>query len=343
MTEHSKHIDHLIARFLTGEISNTEKLELERWMDESEVNKKYFGDIRFVNETAIASYRILKVDVDKAWNSLHQKMISGHAGEITIGLPKKQLFIPVWLKAAAVFLLICGLSFLFYWVYQSIKPEGIKTFAVTSHNSTLNYKLADRSEVFLNKNSKITYSSLFGKKNREVTLTGEAYFNVRHSADTPFVVKAEGTIVKDIGTAFNIKASPFAATVEVYVENGEVLFYTADNSGIKVIRGERAIYDKKKKSFKMLNTKEANILSYKTRVFVFQNTPLFEVVNLINSIYNSKIELANGNLTNCRITVKFDNEDINSIVNIISETLNLKAIKTNSGYVLEGNGCINPN
>jgi ferric-dicitrate binding protein FerR (iron transport regulator) len=265
--------------------------------------------------------------------------MSGQTGAMTIGLPKKQLFVPVWMKAAAVFLLLCGLSFLFYWVYQGIKPEEIKTFAVASQNTIMSHKLADNSQVVLNKQSKITYSSEYGKKNREVTLSGEAYFNVRHSADTPFVVKAEGTFIKDIGTAFNINANPSASIVEVYVEHGKVMFYTADNSGITLIRGERAIFNKKKRNFVKLNQPDINVLSYKTKVFVFQNTALFDVVNLLNSVYDKKIELANSSLTDCRITVKFDNEDIGSIVNIISETLNLKAIKTNTGYIFEGNGC----
>jgi transmembrane sensor len=338
----SKHIDYLITHYLAGEATIEEKLQLEQWMNESEVNKKYFIDYRYIHDKAVSSNKLIRVDVEKAWNNLHQQMKS----EIRIEVPhtfKKNAFqIPIWLRVAASFLLILGLSFWLYKNYYKSSEQAIKTYIVTSSKNVTYYKLSDNSRIVLNKKSKIIYSSQFAKKNRELTLTGEAYFNVHHSSDTPFVVKTEEVMIKDIGTSFNVKAYGAAQTIEVYVESGEVLFYTVENPGISLKKGETGIYNKSTKSFIKSGITEINVLSYKTKHFVFQNTNLIEAINQLNAAYSESIRINNNVLMNCKITVTFDNEDVATIANVIAETMGLQVVKSPDGFILEGKGCLIP-
>jgi ferric-dicitrate binding protein FerR (iron transport regulator) len=328
-----KHIDHLISRYLTGEASFEERQQLENWMNESEVNNKYFIDNKFIHDKAVASHTLNRVNVDKAWANLHKQMKSGKTVQMEA---KKRVLIPVWLRVAAILVLTIGLG---YWLLN-IKSAAEKVLAV-SNDSTMKVKLADNSQVVLNKKSKITYSKNYGKKNREVTLQGEAYFDVVHSPDTPFVVKAEEILIKDIGTAFNVKAYDNSNTVEVFVEKGEVLLYSADNSGINLKEGEKGIYNRVNHSFTKTTTVETNLLSYKTKLFVFEGAKLSNAINQINAVYTKNIRINNNALMNCSITVTFDNEDIGTIANIIAETLHLKVIELPDGYLLEGSNCNN--
>jgi transmembrane sensor len=341
LAEDSKHIDYLITRFLAGEASLEERLQLEQWMNASEANKKYFADNRFIHDRAIASNRLVRVNVDKAWESLHGQMKIGHK-ELNMPAGKAIPFrLPVWLRVAAVFLLLLGLSYWFYLNYSLSSNHGLKVISIISNESIVSRKIPDNSSVVLNRRSKIIYSSTFGTKNRELALSGEAYFKVRHSVDTPFIVRTENVLIKDIGTTFNIKSYKESKTIEVFVETGEIQFFTYSNPGIRLVKGETGIYDKSSGHFYKTGKIEVNVLSYKTKVFVFQNTSLNDAVRQLNATYPVSIRINNNRLMNCKITVTFDNEDIGTIANIIGETMGLQVIKLPDGYLLEGKSCLN--
>jgi len=335
LTTNNNHIDDLIARYLAGEASESEKLRLEQWMNASEENKKYFGDIRFVHDKAVASHKIVRVNVDKAWDSVRTQMQQKTPPKAR---RKTSYSIAFWARMAAIFIVVFGLSFWFYKNYQSkmIQPQSI-----ASENNTLTYKLTDSSQVFLNRHSKITFTSGYGKKQRNVSLSGEAYFKVIHSTEKPFIVEAEGTLIKDIGTSFNIKAYAGDSLVEVFVESGQVAFFTRENPGILIYKGEKGTFEKATKTFRLFKAIEPNILAYKNKVLIFQNAMLSEVLDKLNAIYQTKITLSNDQLMNCKITVTFDDENIDAIMGVISETLRLRLTKTTDGFRLEGDICNN--
>jgi transmembrane sensor len=331
----SKHIDNLIARYLTGEASKEENAQLEQWMNSSEENKKYFSDVQFAHDKTVSSHKVVKVNVEKAWENVKTQM--RHVKRPNTASPTTTSFnFALWMRIAAIVILTFGISFLLYKINISKSRNPV---SVASHNITLPYKLADSSEVFLNRNSKITYSSNFGKKQREVSLSGEAYFNVKHILNKPFIVEAEGTLVKDIGTSFNIKAYAGDSIVEVFVESGQVAFFTKDNPGILINKGEKGTFTKATKTFHKIEETAQNILGYKNKVLVFQDAFLSEVVEKLNSIYQITLKINNEELMNCKITVTFDNENIDAIVGIIAETLQLQLTKTADGYMLDGKVC----
>jgi ferric-dicitrate binding protein FerR (iron transport regulator) len=334
LTTDSKHIDYLISRYLAGEASSDERLQLERWMDESDVNKKYFNDIRFVHDKAVASHQVKRVNVDMAWTSVYQQMHEPSTKKVQA----IKLF-PQWLRAAAAVLLLFGVAF---WLYTSYFSVSGKDVVITSKKVSVNHELADKSLVVLSKNTKITYGSHFGKKKREVTLSGEANFNVQHITDLPFIVVAEGTLVKDIGTSFLVKAKPTSAIVEVYVESGKVAFYSGHDSGVELSKGETGIYEKATKIFRKFKVME-NIILKESKVMIFRNAELSYVIEQLAVVYHTDIRLSNKQLSNCRITVAFENENLDSLLGIITETLGLRSVKTENGYLLQGDYCNSQN
>jgi ferric-dicitrate binding protein FerR (iron transport regulator) len=199
-------------------------------------------------------------------------------------------------------------------------------------------KLPDGSKVFMNKNAEISYVAEKGK--RGVKLKGEAYFEVVHNQEQPFVVEVDGLFIKDIGTAFNVKALPGGETVEVLVEEGEVQFYTDASNSINLVKGEKAIYNKTTKAFTKQNVPATdNSVSYKSKVFHFSNVSLKEVVEQVNEVYGSDIRLDNEGLGNCRLSVEFNNEEMDVLLGIIAETLDLNIEKKGNSVVLKGEAC----
>jgi ferric-dicitrate binding protein FerR (iron transport regulator) len=82
--------------------------------------------------------------------------------------------------------------------------------------------LADGSKIWLNAGTKLQYSNKFGKNDRNVRLTGEAYFSVAKRADLPFVIQAADIKITALGTAFNVKAYADEGRVETSLESGSV-------------------------------------------------------------------------------------------------------------------------
>jgi ferric-dicitrate binding protein FerR (iron transport regulator) len=333
-----KHIDLIITRYLSGEATAQEALWLDDWRAQSADNERYFAQYLFINDKTLEARPVKKFDTDKAWKNLHSKM-----QQLPEPQTKKQSrIIPLnkalFIRIAAVLLLLIGIASVFSY-YQSYSLKQSLPIAFVSTDSVKNLTLADNSTVFLNKNSKITYSKNFGKKDRRVKLEGEAFFDVQHSEEKPFTVETQGTYIQDIGTAFNIKAKVESNLVEVYVENGEVKFFTQANEGILLTRGEKGVYNKLTGSFSKIAAANANAIAYKTRRFVFDNTPMSEVIETLSIAYNVDIQLKRPELAQCRINVSFDNEDINAILTVISETIDGQFEETANGYLIDGKRC----
>jgi len=333
----SKHIDLLITRYLSGEASDSERLLLEQWLSESDANKKYFDGIKFIYDKASQVHLNIDFNVDRAWGDVKGKMKFTPKVELKVQKPQWG-----WLRVAASAIAIIGISAIIYLSVRQKTVTTINAIAIASVDSSINQKLPDNTQVYLNKKSKLSYNPDYGKKNREVTLVGEAYFNATHSADKPLTIKAENTFIKDIGTAFNIKAYPEEDIIEVFVESGKVIFYSAADSGLILVQGDVGVFNKKTNTFSRKQIVEANILSYKTKSFTFINAKLSDVIRQLNSVYSPQISLKNSELGNCTITVTFENESIETIVSIIAETLDFKSTKTSDGYTLDGVKCTNP-
>lgn len=334
MNDFETHIDALIARVLSGEATPAEHRELEQWMDQSAENRKRFNDIRFADTQAVASHRVVEVDVDKAWQKMRASM---HAQPTqTVSQKHRTLTLPVWLQVAALVVLVSGLA---VWLYrQSDRTLQAPTF-VAAADSVVQHLLADSSLITLNSNSQIEYAANYGKKERRVALTGEAFFQVQHNTEKPFVVETANTFVKVTGTSFNIRGAQSDSLVEVYVKTGSVLFFTANNQGIALQAGEVGIYNKNRNTFTKTVVAETNALAYVNRTFVFYNTTLREVLRQLNRVYKVKVELANPLVGDCLITVSFNDNDLKTILSILAETLNLTIEQTDDRYRLVGDAC----
>lgn len=212
--------------------------------------------------------------------------------------------------------------------------------AIVSDNKVVQDTLPDGSTAVLNKRSSIEFEYNPREKTRKVKLKGEGYFEVKHEETKPFVIQADEALVRDIGTAFNIKSYPDKDTVEVVVESGVVQFYTLSDPGMMISAGETGFYSKRTKTFSKLAKADTNVLAYKTRVFSFHATDLRSAIEQINEVYDSKIKLANDIIANCQVTVTFRNNELDEIVEILAETMGLTIERTDQNeIILNGQKC----
>ncbi|MBL0743406.1 FecR family protein [Chryseolinea lacunae] len=336
MSTNLNHIDDLIGKYLAGEASVEETAFVESWVKADEQNKKYLDQLRTIFTKAAAVKEIQTYDTDAAWKKLKSSMKDGAKVRTLSAQPNPFFMSRAWRVAASV-LVILGVGL---FAYRMLNPSTVPPLEVATNKTTEADTLPDGSDVFLNRETKLTYSYDKKKKVHLVKLKGEAYFNIQHEDNKTFLVQISDIFIRDIGTAFNVKAYPDSDIIEVVVEQGEVMFYSEKDSGVYLRANGKGIYNKKTKTF-TIDQPEANVLSYKTKFFSFSNTDLKSVVEALNDVYDKKIVLR-GNVAKCRLTVSFNNESLEQIVEVMKETLNLTVTDSGGQIVLEGTGCVAP-
>ncbi|MBA2611973.1 MAG: FecR domain-containing protein [Bacteroidetes bacterium] len=318
--------DDLIAKVIAGEANGEEIALLEIWKNASVANLEYFTLNKKLLDTISSIELEHPVNINTAWNKLDER-ISNNATKV-IPLYKRTTVI----RIAASLMLIVALSFLMKWIFTGKEVQSLQYLAL---NKTVSNTLPDGSKVFLNKHSEITYS--LNKDNvREVKLKGEAFFEVVHNEQQPFEIIINDVIIKDIGTAFNVKALPGTNNIEVVVESGEVHFFTSTDAGLNLVKGQKAIYNITAKQFvqSILDPSE-NAVSYHSKIFQFNQTPLDNVIKQINDVYDVNIALNDEALADKKLSVIFNNEPVDVVISIIAETLDLDIEKRDSSVILK--------
>ncbi len=333
-------MDDLIGKVLAGEATVGEQLLVEQWTHENDANKKYYDHLKTIFEKAGSANLQMQFDTDAAWKRVRQRLGQTPGSRIkNQESSSKILDVGYWsvLRIAAGIIFLLGVGYVLYqW-----RDVPVETFAITSDKATIQDTLPDGSTAFLNKRSELTFEYNAKEKTRRVKLKGEAYFAVKHEEDKPFVIETGEILIRDIGTEFNLKSYPYQDTIEIVVTQGEVQFYTLKDSGLNLKAGEKGIYSKKSKEFYRIEKIDTNTLAYKTKVFSFNNTDLGAVINLLNEVYDSKIKLINKELHNCRLTANFKEDNPDTIVEVIAETMGLTITRQGDEILLDGKGCTN--
>jgi ferric-dicitrate binding protein FerR (iron transport regulator) len=328
------HIDELIGKYLAGEAATEEIATVENWAAQSDENRQYVRHFETIFSRATSVKDVHTFDTDAAWERLRLSLAK--KSDKTIQLPATPATAPpVWRWSIAASIVI-ALGIGLYLV--SLRNDTTqKPVIVASNKQTVRDTLPDGSDVFLNKSTKLAYAYDKKKKEHRVKLQGEAFFNIQHDENKNFVIDIDGVLIKDIGTSFNVKAYPSSDLIEVVVEKGEVMFYTANDSGLYLKENGKGVYNKTTKRF-TVDQPDENTLAYKTKVFGFNDVELPVIIKALNEVYDKQIVLR-GNLQACRLTVSFHEETQEEIIAVITETLNLTVERMGDQIVLEGPGC----
>jgi transmembrane sensor len=316
-------IDELIGKYLHAETTLQEAEWLLQWRKENEANEKYFNQLKTIFDRAAQVTSDHVYNTDAAWQKITQHI---HQKKT------RTLFSTQFLRYAAAISLLFISGWLLY--QQFFKVERLN---VTAENAIVKDTLPDGTTVVLNKQSALAIELKRGGRKKLLQLKGEAKFIVNNEKADELIVQAGETFIKDIGTVFNVKAYPQQNTIEVTVLDGEVMFYTSDQKGITLTAGMKGLYNKNSKSF-AIERPDTNVVAYTNRNFVFDETTLSEVVIVLNAIYEKPIKLDDA-IKNCKVTVTFEGEEIETIAEIIAETLGLTVEEYNDTIFLKGNTC----
>lgn len=173
---------------------------------------------------------------------------------------------------------------------------------LSAQTSTDEFELPDGTLVKLNANSKLTYDKNFGIEHRNVTLMGEANFDVKRNENLPFIIEAGQSQVEVLGTSFDIAAYP-GKEVKLVVTEGTVSFASRKKADVKEIltKGQQAVIDVAGEVIQVSEVTNDNFKSWWTREFQFENALVSEIFETLEKTYHVEIDYPEA-MKNCKWT-----------------------------------------
>lgn len=332
----------LIQRYLEQIASREEEEELKQLIlsNQFEENIKR-GIADFINQDEAAFKNApYPIDADELFESIINKT--------SPPLSQRKITRLHWIQAAAIVTLISSIAI---WLLfrpsapihntepmltaQTVETED--SIVVVSQKNFI--RLPDGSTVLLNSDSELTYRLPFGRKNREVSLKGEAFFEVTPNQSAPFIVRTGKITTNVLGTAFNVNTK--GENVIVTVSHGLVQVEDDDKKISLVRPDEQIIVKPASGEFTKKEVSVVEEVKWKAQSLVFDNLTFKQVTQQLQNHFDIQFHFENPELENCRISAWFlDNESLSEILEMVCGTRQAQyVIKENAVSISGGIPC----
>lgn len=342
-----KVLHDLLQRYIADQCSAEERLLVEHWYE------------------LIGEHRDFAFD-ENDWESLetriwqHLRPDKGiHAGP---GIK------PLWgrvVKAlagvAAAAMVVLG----YYWYHRSDAKgsERISLVATSEQDKWKTYsnetaqprqiKLADGSVIGLASHSQLAVSTDFNVKNRNVRLLGQATFDITKNPSVPFMVFCGEMVTKVLGTRFQVVAKSLTQPMEVTVTSGKVTLYrnrsegdhiVSGNNGVILTPNQKATYYPDNKQFVASLTDKPELVHEPAKAdlsnaFVFEETPLTDIMLRLEEAYGIEIELEQESIANCPFTGNLARQDLFAKLELLCGSVNGSYEVRGTKILIMGKGC----
>ena len=347
----------LIIKFLQGRCDEQETRSLYEWLNTDADHKRIFDEISDLwsatltgNPQAFDAFSALKKVKDKTIRS-GNKVRKTNNKSIELSIPYRLL------KVAAIFifaLIIGSLAFYFVTSYNEVpSADGLNltTEIAAPIGSKSHVVLPDGTKIWLNAGSSLKYSSSFNKGQREVSLVGEAFFDVAKKKGAPFFVKTNEVTIKVLGTAFNVKAYPNEGSVSTTLVRGSLVIehrtkgkavlqtvlepnqqatYIKNSGQLLLSSAESETLNKEKIhkidqiKGKILLTKKIDtepFTAWKDNRLVFRNESFESLAIKLERWYGVKINIKGDEIKNFHFNGTIENETVDDVMKIIKYAL----------------------
>ena len=277
--------------------------------------------------------------LDTSWQGLKQaqNLTIAHQNSST----KKQVFLnksAYIYRIAASLILLMVIGAVIWYQYNKYKP----IIYITKYGQMQTIVLPDGSKVTLNANSKLEINQEWtSEENREVNLTGEAYFEVakRHETKQKFVVHTADLDVVVLGTSFNV--SDRNAKTKVVLKEGAVTLklktkkQANDNQDIIMQVGELVEFSKKDNKLVKQNVNTNQFSSWKENKLIFEDTAMKEIALVIQENYGLKVKFQDESLAKRKITGTIPSENLQILLSSLETIFNVKITEQNGALIFE--------
>lgn len=237
----------------------------------------------------------------------------------------RQIAVSVASIASALFLAV----YVYHYMNTTETPSILYSEIITSYGENRRMTFSDSTGVILNARTNITYPDNFGKNERRIRLSGEAYFDVKKD-NTPFIIETGRFDIQVLGTSFNVKAYDEDEIVSVAVREGRVQVSMPEAT--LVLKPEEKV---------ILNTRTGEIMKEIVRNetytsawiqgwLCFDRTPIRDIARELERIYGYNIVFKEGQEFNNLISGEHDNQSLESVLQSIEYTSGIKYLKNDN-------------
>ena len=331
--QHKEYWLNLIIDRLTGMISEDSDLCLQEWIHASDENYRYFKNMEQLWNSMEVVHEGKQYDSDRAFLLFKQRIRI----ESTINTQKSFTLKKVLSYAAILisFIVFNGLAYQYY-IHSSDQNIPQLSEIIVPNGSKTKLILQDGTKVWLNAGSKIQYDSDFGKKNRLLKLSGEAYLEVAKNENCPFIVDAGEVKVKVLGTCFNVRAYKDNEEIKVVLLKGAVEMETNNGDMLKLVPKDIAHFNvQTKKAGIYHNTGcSPNCIGWIDNKFIFNGESFEQITKILERTFNVKINIHKETIKErCFIGDFVNNETIEQIFKVMSS--NEKFTYTIKGNIID--------
>lgn len=328
-------IDILFQKFIDGTCTRQEYDELMDMLRENQQEERVKQMLQQVYQSTSRSLRsVTYVDT----NGLLQSPAAVPVVEMPVPAKRRR----PWraLSAAAILLLLLGGG----WWALNKKQGGEMVQQVTTESSIRKFTqraelkyllLPDSTQVWLNAASSLEFPEAFQSGKREVFLVGEAFFDVKHAENTPFLIHTGSVTTRVVGTAFNIKAYPDQPDIIVSVKRGKVQVSKNDQLLATLTVGQQVTVTAAAQQAEIQPTKESRVADWTTGQLSYTSRPLGDILKDLERNYNVTIELTAGSLEQEIVTTSFRRDiGVGEALDILCGLTDAQLRKENGKYLI---------
>jgi ferric-dicitrate binding protein FerR (iron transport regulator) len=319
-------MEKIIVRNLSGEASCEDIVALSEWIASKEENKITFARIKKYWDAEVTE--ACPGNREAARRALFARIRTSGRRPFDFGR---------WLRyaaVAAVAAVFAGLA-----VYRGMQhpgmPETVYCHSFVTGNSTSTFQLPDETKISLNRNSTLTYSSLYGAQVREVTLQGEAFFEVVKNQEKAFIVNLGENRITVLGTTFNVKHRPEENMLTATLIEGAIRF---ESSGQTVLLkpNQQLAYSLSDDKISVSAIESEVATAWKDHLLRYKSVSFAEFLALLEKQYGVEILLSDKNgLGMQKVSGAFDTHlSVEQILNLTKKNLSFNWKKKENRYVI---------
>jgi ferric-dicitrate binding protein FerR (iron transport regulator) len=316
----SDNILNLITKKLDGQASGAELEQLQQWLLADPLHQREYDDMLTIWEKSPGALRHPSFSAHHAWARINEQIQQkSEAQQPTARVAR--LTAPVkWTAVAAVLLGIIAAG----WYLL----DNHLSWQVITAATNQSVQLPDGSTVLLRQGSTLKYPYSFDASERRVQLTGEAFFQVTHNAQQPFLITTEHAAIKVLGTSFLVNAQPVKDEVVVVSGKVSVTDKTREANQVVLVAGKRTVL--KNNQFAQDIVTDSNYLSWNTGLLRFSNAPLAKVLEDITHQFGITVEIAPAiasTTDTIQVNVTFDHQSLDQVLDELQLITGLVAKK----------------
>lgn len=316
-------IEQIILRNLSGEASCEDILVFSEWLSSSDAHKDSFLKIKKYWDAEVDGMKLR--DPEVTYNKLLDRIRKAE---------RKNIVRKLWIRysSAAAIAILIGIAG--YWAGGLQRNAPVQYYSYITGNSISSFELPDGTEISLNKNSTLSYSSSYGEEMREVSLEGEGFFSVTKNKAKAFVVDLNGSKISVLGTVFNVKNYKKEHVTTATLLEGSIRFETPDQQ-VLLKPDQQLVFDKSNNKIDMKNVSTDLVTAWKSHLIKYKSLPFKEFLDMLKKQYNVEIVLQNEALADQKVTGSFDESlTVDQILDLMKKNLSFKWKKEGDKYVI---------